>query len=430
MAFGGGTFTSQNKVLPGAYINFVSAARASASLSERGTAAMLLMAPYGPEGVVTSVKAEYFDDEALRLFGCRSTDDALRPVRELFCGAEKLLFYRPAGGQKAQNTLASARYGGSGGNAIAIAVRENGEQFDVVTLVGGAEADVQTVSDASELQDNDFVTFTGAALSASAGEPLTGGADKELTKADYEAFLDAVEPYTFQTLGCASEDDEVKELFVSFTRRMREDTGVKFQTVLFRYDADYEGVISVENEAAEDAPALVYWMTGTSAGCAVNASCSNRVYDGEYTVDTSYTQAALEEGMKAGKLLFHRVGDDVRVLSDVNTLTSFTNERGEDFGLNQTVRVLDQIANDVAVLFCTRYLGQIPNDAAGRISLWNDIVKHHQELERQRAIENFSPEDVTVSAGQTKRSVVVTGVVTPVCAMEQLYMTVTVAGAA
>ena len=41
MAFGGGTFTSQNKVLPGAYINFVSAARASASLSERGTAAML-----------------------------------------------------------------------------------------------------------------------------------------------------------------------------------------------------------------------------------------------------------------------------------------------------------------------------------------------------------------------------------------------------
>ena len=118
------------------------------------------------------------------------------------------------------------------------------------------------------------------------------------------------------------------------------------------------------------------------------------------------------------------------MLSDVNTLTTFTNERGEDFALNQTVRVLDQIANDVAVLFCTRYLGQIPNDEAGRISLWNDIVKHHQELERQRAIENFSPEDVQVSAGQTKRSVVVSGRVTPVCAMEQLYMTVTVAGAA
>ena len=57
-------------------------------------------------------------------------------------------------------------------------------------------------------------------------------------------------------------------------------------------------------------------------------------------------------------------------------------------------------------------------------------MKHHQELERQRAIENFDPENVQVAAGQTKRSVIVTDAVTPVCAMEQLYMTVTVAGAA
>ena len=95
--------------------------------------------------------------------------------------------------------------------------------------------------------------------------------------------------------------------------------------------------------------------------------------------------------------------------------------------MNQTVRVLDQIANDIASLFCTRYLGVIPNDAAGRLSLWNDIVKHHQELERARAIESFSPQGVQVQAGPTKRSVVVTDQITPVCAMEQLYMTVTVA---
>lgn len=430
MAFGGGGFTAQNKVLPGAYINFVSAARASAELSDRGTAALLLTLPYGPEGVVTSVKADYFEQEALRLFGCSADSEALRPVREVLRGAETLLFYRPAGGEKAHSAHASARYGGTGGNAIQIVIRENGEQFDVATVVDGVEADVQTVSTAEELQDNDLVTFTDEALAATAGEPLTGGTDKTAEKADYEAFLRAIEPYTFQTLGCASEDEEINNLFVSFTRRMREESGVKFQTVLYRTAADYEGVISVENEAAEDAPALVYWMTGASAGCAVNASCSNKLYDGEYTVDTDYTQSELEEGMKSGKLLFHLAGGAVRVLSDINTLTTYTNARSEDFGLNQTVRVLDQIANDVAVLFCTRYLGQIPNDEAGRISLWNDIVKHHQELERQRAIENFSPEDVTVSAGETKRSVVVNGAVTPVCAMEQLYMTVTVAGAA
>lgn len=36
MALGGGNFISQNKVLPGTYINFVSAAHASAALSDRG----------------------------------------------------------------------------------------------------------------------------------------------------------------------------------------------------------------------------------------------------------------------------------------------------------------------------------------------------------------------------------------------------------
>ena len=36
MSLGGGSFISQNKVLPGAYINFVSAASASATLSDRG----------------------------------------------------------------------------------------------------------------------------------------------------------------------------------------------------------------------------------------------------------------------------------------------------------------------------------------------------------------------------------------------------------
>ncbi len=42
MALGGGTFSVQNKELPGAYINFVSAALADAALSGRGIVTMPL----------------------------------------------------------------------------------------------------------------------------------------------------------------------------------------------------------------------------------------------------------------------------------------------------------------------------------------------------------------------------------------------------
>ena len=44
------------------------------------------------------------------------------------------------------------------------------------------------------------------------------------------------------------------------------------------------------------------------------------------------------------------------------------------------MRVCDQIANDTAVLFATKYLGTVPNDASGRSSLWGDITKLIQDL--------------------------------------------------
>lgn len=94
---------------------------------------------------------------------------------------------------------------------------------------------------------------------------------------------------------------------------------------------------------------------------------------------------------------------------------------------SKTIRVIDQIANDIATLFNTKYLGVVSNDASGRISLWADIVKHHEQLQEIRAIENFSDKDVTVEQGDSKKAVVVSDLVTVVNAMAQLYMTVKVA---
>ncbi len=114
------------------------------------------------------------------------------------------------------------------------------------------------------------------------------------------------------------------------------------------------------------------------------------------------------------------------MLEDRNTLTTINEQLGEVFRDNQTVRVTDQIANDIAVLFNTKYLGTVPNDSAGRVSLWTDIVKHHEQLKNIRAIENFSDSDVTVTQGETKKSVAVNDAVTVVNAMSKLYMTVNV----
>ena len=321
MALGGGTFVTQNKTLPGAYINFVSAAAASATLSDRGIATMPLELDWGKEGEVFEVTNGDFQKNSMEIFGYEYTNDKLKGLRDLFLGARTLYAYRlNGGGTKASNTYAEALYGGTRGNDLKIVIQKNAdndELFDVTTILGTSEVDVQTVAAASNLVPNKYVKFkTEAELAVTASTPLTGGTNKTVDGAAYQAYLDKIEAYTYNTMGVVVTDDTTKNLFVSFVKRLRDEMGIKFQLVLHNKAADYYGVINVKNsvtDAAFGAAALVYWVTGAEAGCEVNRSCQNKVYDGEFDVGVDYTQNELIAAINAGEFVLHKVGTDIRV---------------------------------------------------------------------------------------------------------------------
>lgn len=441
MALGGGVFVTQNKVLPGSYINFVSASSASATLSDRGVAAMPITIGWCADNEVFTVTAEEFQKDSLKIFGYPYTADELKGLRDLFLNIKACHFFKlNSGGAKASCTYGTAKYPGVRGNTIMVAISANEGStqekpiYDVATYFDGVLVDEQfTITAITELKNNDFITWnTSGTLAITSGTYCTGGTDGSALDANYQSFLDKIESFSFNTIGTISTNETIKQLFATWTKRMRDTVGVKFQCVLYKYaDADYEGIISVENKLvgeSEDteSASLVYWVVGAEAGCEVNKSLTNATYTGEFDVDVSYTQMQLEVALTEGKLVFHKVNDTVRILEDINTFVSVTDGKSADFSSNQTIRVLDQIGNDIASLFNTKYLGKVPNDNAGRISLWNDIVKHHQELEGIRAIENFEPDRLTVAKGDSKKAVVVTDYVTPVNAMAQLYMTVIV----
>lgn len=436
MALGGGTFLVQNKVLPGSYINFISLARASATLSDRGYGAMALELDWGVEGEVFTVENSDFQSDSLKIFGYDYTHKKLKGLRDLFLNLKTGYFYRLNNGAvKAQNTFAVAKYGGTRGNDIKIIIAANVDdqaKFDVTTMLDSTIMDVQTVATAANLIANDYVTFKSAAvLTVTAATALTGGSNgSAVTGTQYQTALDKFEAYTFNTLGCLSTEDTIKSLYVAYTKRMRDEVGAKFQTVVWnKPNVDYEGVISIKNEtldADEPDSAAVWWLTGASASCLVNRSNTNKNYDGEFTFFVDYKQSELVTAMKDGYFMFHKVGDEIHVLDDINSFTSVTVDKNIDFNSNQVIRVLDQIANDIAVLFNTQYIGKVQNNNAGRISFWKDIVFYHQQLEQIQAIENFVAEDVIVEKGIDKKSVVVTNPVTPVNCMTKLYMTVIV----
>lgn len=434
MALGGGSFTTQNKVLPGTYINFVSAAASAPELSERGIATMPLELDWGKEGSVFTVSSEEFQKNSMELFGYAYEHEKMKGLRELFRGASTLHAYRlNGGGAKASNDYATAKYSGTRGNDIRIVIQENADNtsmFDVITYLDSVKLDTQTVAKTDELKSNDYVDFkSGAVLAKTAAKPLTGGTNGTVDGKSYQNYADRIESYTFNTMGVVTTDETVKNMFVSFVKRMRDEVGIKFQVVLYQCAADYMGVIDVKNKVEEESwpeSALVYWVTGAECGCMVNKSCQNKKYDGEFNVNTVYTQSELQTAIKAGEFVLHNVNSDIRVLEDINSMVTETDACGDIFKDNQTIRVIDQLGNEDAVLFNTKYLGTVPNNDSGRISLWSDLVKIRQQLQDMGAIENFTDSDVEVTQGNTKKSVVVTGTVQVAGTMSKVYMTITV----
>lgn len=445
MALGGGTFLAQNKALPGSYINFVSAAAASATLSDRGYVTMPLELDWGIDQEVFAVTNEDFHKDSQKIFGYAWEHEKMKGLRDLFMNANTLYAYRlNGGGKRAANDYATAKYSGIRGNDLAVKIQENIDEpgmWDVITYLGTDMVDFQTVSDQEGLSGNDYVDFKDSiTLEAVACAKLSGGENGTVTGTSYQDYADRIESYTFNTMGIATTDDTVKKLFVSYNRRLRDDMGIKFQLVIYDYaQADYLGVISIKNKCLDgaakddegkmhypDEAAAVYWTTGAEGGCKVNASCQNRVYDGEYDIDTAYTQAELIGAIRGGEFVFHSVNQQVCVLEDINTMVTTTDNCGDVFKDNQTIRVIDQLANDDAVLFKTKYLGRIPNDAAGRSALWIDLVKIRKDLQTLRAIEDFEEDDVSVEPGDTKKTVTVKCAITVVNAMSKMYMTVTV----
>lgn len=428
MAIGGGYFKTQNKVLPGAYINFISKATAAQGQFDRGIAAFGLELDWGPEQEAVKVTADDFINHSKRLFGYEYEHEKLKGLRDLFANINTLYAYRlDSGGTKAKNDTAEAKYPGTAGNrlkTVILASVDHEGKFEVQTICGTDIVDIQTVKSADELKENDYVTWiSGAELTETASSPLTGGTNGAVDGEAHQSFLDAVESCPFHAIGTTSTDETVKQLYVNYQIRMRETVGKKFQTVLYNCAADYEGVVNVKNSIkGDDWPesSMVYFTTGIIAGCKLGESNTNKTYTGEFQVDTKYI---LESTIEKGEFVYHEERDEIRVLEDINSLVTFTEEKGEVFRHNETIRTIDEIAVAAATMFTNKYRGKIQNNPAGRVSYHTDLCLHHQELERLGAITDFDPKKVEVLPGKRKTDVIVNDEVIVQGMMDCLYMT-------
>ena len=160
----GGIWTSQNKILPGVYINVKSQPSANASVGSRGTVAIAKALSWGAPGEIVEIIP---GTDVTPAIGYDLSADQALFLREMMrwtdvtAGPTKILLYRytGTGGVKAtatvgSNLTATAKYVGVRGNDISVIVTadpDGGSDFDVSTVVDGRVVDTQTGATVADL---------------------------------------------------------------------------------------------------------------------------------------------------------------------------------------------------------------------------------------------------------------------------------------
>lgn len=433
----GGTHVSQNKPLPGAYINNETTPKPLGNLSERGIMTLALPMDWGPTREIVTLSSE---TDFIKTLGYDLLEEPLLLIKEGLKKASKMLFYRLNDGTKAtkeaDGLTVTAKYGGERGNSITVVIEadpDSEEGYLVKTYLSLTLKDEQTAVNIEDLSDNDFVTFKGVGeLTANAGIVLSGGTSEEVKVADYSDYFKAVKQQVFNCMALTTEDPVVKGAALSFVRDMREKEGNKVQVVLGEYSsADYEGVISVKNgvvlDSGQTLPAnlAAVYVAGMTAGANVNQTNTYAAYEGAVNVDTKYLDSELIELIGQGEFVFMERKRKVTVVQDINTFTGYSPKKGKIYHKNRPLRVLDGLANDVKQIFEDYYVGKADNNADGRNAFRAELVHYMETLQGISAIQNFdSASDIEISQGEEADAVVVKLYIQPVDSMEKLYMTV------
>ena len=448
----GGIWVKQNKIRPGAYINFEAKRKMRDLFGDIGRVALPVALNWGAENKIIEIEPGQQEQKTIEDFGYSLDDDEMLLIRECLHSAHKVLVYRVSGGTKAEltviNLTVKAKYAGTRGNAIQVQASVNADDNDAVdfkVFLGGMIKETQIgVKLIEELQESKYVDFDGTGsipVIPEAGGSLVGGTDVDATVADYQKAFDAFSFAYFECLGICSDDSSVKKLAVSFTKQMIEQKGKYIQTILSDYDADNEFITSIDSGVilydgtVIDRLKAVAWYAGASAAAGPAGSLTYAVYPNAVKVDDALTDYEIEQKIVQGKVVFSpqidNDGNDIIVVEDdVNTLQTYTTQKPKDWNSNRVIRAMNQFANDVYMFWHRSYIGKISNNVSGRNLLKADITTNIRAREDQGVFEEkaFDPEyDLKVEQGDTKDAVIVEVNIQPVDAMEKLYMTVFVA---
>lgn len=479
----GGTWRIQNKVRPGVYIN-VKGDGKPVLTTPLGRLLMFQNKPlgWGKKGIIELTATSDFT----ALTGHKNTDEVLAPVYEALKDAETVLLLNDFdGGAKSTSTkegvyTINAKYEGEQGNNISVSFAPSPlvddaktQDITVTTLFGTKQVDQAKITlplankdaiAAAELTDekqlevhNDYVDITfgtnpadvtkelnskgeyplytaifNGLTQTAANVSLTGGSNgTNKVVDDMNDYLEN-EFYAVATTAGWDESSNIHKLLVEEIKLLRENVGIKVRGVVPNATGvvyNYEGVSTVLNgyvlnDGTVISPNIAAArFAGMSASATPDQALTYTQLDDAAEARPKLNNDKTIEALNAGQIVFTtRAGNRVVIEQDINSLTKFTSVKPKDFSKNRIIRTLDEICTNTTQTFETSFLGKVSNNEAGRNVFKANRIGYLTGLQNQNMIRDFENSDLTLSQGDEKDAVLMELYVTPVDAMEKLYV--------
>lgn len=203
------------------------------------------------------------------------------------------------------------------------------------------------------------------------------------TDVDYTAALSRLGNKKWNYLAIPEiETAEVQDI-VSWIKSKRENDKKTFKAVLPNVKADHEGIINFTTDGivvggkTYSAAEYTARIAGVLAGLPFTLSSTYYVLPEVESINESETP---NEDIDNGELILINDGEKIKIGRGVNSLTTTTVVKTEDFKKIKVLEVMDMILDDIRDTFNNSYVGKVPNTYDNQVLFFTSVNSYFKSL--------------------------------------------------
>lgn len=205
----------------------------------------------------------------------------------------------------------------------------------------------------------------------------------DATSPDYNAALTRLNNKRFNYLAAPHAETVDTTLISSWIKSKRENEKKTFKAVLANSDSDYEGIINFTTtgivSGAKTYTTAEYTgrIAGILAGLPFTRSATYFVLN---EVDSITEIEDPDAAVDNGELILINDGEKIKIGRGVNSLTTTTISKTEDFKKIKILEVMDMIKDDITDTFNNSYIGKVPNTYDNQVLFFTSVNSYFKSL--------------------------------------------------